>query len=121
VAGAFLAGPTVGVATLLITQILKKPLSGIGESYYTVSGGWDDPEFVKVGRSGLDTKPFADCEKQLPTLSPEEIEAIQELIDNPRVQQSLGEDLQPEPQIGPVMPAPVSDVPVSTPDENAIN
>ena len=83
VAGAFLAGPTVGIATLLITQIMKKPLSSIGESYYQVTGGWDDPLFVKVDRDDLDTTSFGDCDKQLPTLSPEEIEAIEELINNP--------------------------------------
>lgn len=80
VAGAFLAGPTVGVATLLITQLLKKPLSGIGESYYTMSGDWADPEFAKVDQSDLDTRPFSDCERELPQLSTEEIKALEELI-----------------------------------------
>ncbi len=80
VAGAFLAGPTVGFATLLVTQILKKPLSSIGESYYRVQGSWDNPNFNKVDRSGFDAAAFADCEADLPTLSPEEIQALEDLM-----------------------------------------
>jgi len=83
VAGAFIAGPTIGVATLLVTQILKKPLSNIGETYYTLQGSWDTPEFAKVDRGGLDTTAFADCEAELPPLSPEEIQAIEELVAEP--------------------------------------
>jgi len=80
VPAAFLGGPTVGVAALLVSQIFKKPLSGIGESYYTIRGSWEDSEIVAVQRSELDTTPFADCENQLPALSPEERTAIQELV-----------------------------------------
>jgi uncharacterized protein YhdP len=83
VAGAFLAGPTVGFATLLVTQILKKPLSGIGESYYRVRGSWDNPNFNKVDRNGFDAAAFADCEADLPTLSPEEIQALEDLMAAP--------------------------------------
>lgn len=101
VAGAFLAGPTVGIATLLVTQIMKKPLSSIGESYYTIQGDWDDPQFNKVDRDELNTRPFADCEQQLPPLSPEEIQAIEELIANsqadlPQVSPGSGEEPLPE-------------------------
>jgi uncharacterized protein (TIGR02099 family) len=80
VAGAFIAGPTVGIATLLITQIMKKPLSSIGESYYTLEGSFDDPAIEKVDGDSLDIQRFADCEQELPTLSPEEIAAIRDMI-----------------------------------------
>ena len=95
VAGAFLAGPTIGVATLLITQILKKPLSSIGESYYSISGPWDDTQFIKSEQSDLDTAAFAACESQLPPLSPEEIQAIEELIANPGINEMGSVDQPP--------------------------
>jgi uncharacterized protein (TIGR02099 family) len=82
VSAAFLGGPTVGIATLLVAQIFKKPLSGIGESYYTVRGDWSSPDIQKVQRSELDTSAFGDCESQLPQLSPEEIAAIEDLINS---------------------------------------
>jgi len=84
VPAAFLGGPAVGMAALLVAQIFKKPLSGIGESYYTIQGSWEDSEIVSAQRSELDTTPFADCENQLPALSPEELAAIQELINQSR-------------------------------------
>lgn len=93
VPAAFLGGPTVGVAALLVSQIFKKPLSGIGESYYTIRGPWEGSEIRKVQRSELDTTPFADCENSLPSLSPEEITAIRELVN----QGQAATDVQPEP------------------------
>ena len=39
----FLAGPGVGAALLLFTQIFKEPLKGIGRASYCVTGGWDEP------------------------------------------------------------------------------
>jgi len=80
VAGAFIAGPAVGITTLLLTQIFKKPLSSVGEIYYTIAGSFEDPVFSRVERSKLDTTAFADCLAELPSLSPEEIKAIEELI-----------------------------------------
>lgn len=82
VSAAFLGGPTVGIATLLVAQIFKKPLSGIGESYYTVKGSWSSPDIQKTQRSELDTSALGDCESQLPQLSPEEIAAIEDLINS---------------------------------------
>jgi hypothetical protein len=70
----------VGVAALLITQIFKKPLSGVGGSYYTITGSWDDPVIESVERSDLDLTAFSECEEQLPELSPEEIGAMEELL-----------------------------------------
>ena len=77
---AVLGGPTAGVATLLISQLFKKPLSGIGETYYAVEGTFSEPQFNPVQRNQIDTSSFADCEDQLPNLSPEEIEALEELL-----------------------------------------
>jgi len=39
----FLAGPGVGAALLLFTQIFKEPLKGIGRASYCVTGSWDEP------------------------------------------------------------------------------
>jgi hypothetical protein len=85
VAGAFLAGPAVGITTLLVTQLFKKPLSSVGENYYTISGSFEEPVFSRVDRAELDTTSFADCVAELPSLSPEEIRAIEELIAVPSV------------------------------------
>jgi len=80
---AVLGGPTLGVATLLISQLFKKPLSNIGETYYVVEGSWDVPEYNKVQRSEIDIASFADCEQPLPNLSPDEIAALEELLNEP--------------------------------------
>ena len=80
VPAAFLGGPTVGIAALLVSQIFREPLSGIGETYYTIGGSWEDTRIEPVDRDELDTTAFADCEAGLPALSPEEIEAIRELV-----------------------------------------
>ncbi len=79
-AGYMFGGAAVAAPLLLITQIFKKPLSGIGENYYKISGSWEEPTINQVERSELDTTAYADCEDQLPTLSPEEIEAMKGLI-----------------------------------------
>ncbi len=39
----FLAGPGVGAALLLFTQIFKEPLKGIGRASYCVTGSWEAP------------------------------------------------------------------------------
>jgi uncharacterized protein (TIGR02099 family) len=75
-----LGGPTVGMATLLISQLFKEPLSDIGETYYSILGPWDDPLFERQTRSQIDTAAFADCEQGLPNLSPEEIAALEEFL-----------------------------------------
>jgi uncharacterized protein (TIGR02099 family) len=80
VAGAFLAGPAVGVATLLITQIFKKPLSGIGGTYYTITGSWDDPKIEPANQTNLDLTAFSECEQELPEMSPEGIQALQDFL-----------------------------------------
>lgn len=39
----FLAGPQVGAALFLFTQIFKEPLRGIGRASYCVTGSWYEP------------------------------------------------------------------------------
>ena len=63
--GGFMGGPVVGSTVLLISQIFRKPLSTLGESYYRVGGGWDDPVVTKVQKSDVDLTPFRDCERYL--------------------------------------------------------
>jgi uncharacterized protein (TIGR02099 family) len=44
----FLAGPGVGAALLLFTQIFKEPLKGIGRASYCVTGSWDEPSVERL-------------------------------------------------------------------------
>ena len=41
--GAVVAGPQVAAALLIFSQIFKKPLQEIGQVYYGIEGGWDEP------------------------------------------------------------------------------
>ena len=102
VAGAFLAGPVVGAAALLITQIFKKPLSNLGGSYFTLTGSWDDPFLTPVERSEIDTTRFSDCEDQLPEMSPEGMKALDELM-NKESKEPVAPPLQVE--LPPIFPA----------------
>lgn len=43
VAGALAAGPVVGAALLVFSQIFKEPLKGITRGYYRITGSWDNP------------------------------------------------------------------------------
>ena len=63
--GGFVGGPVVGGTVLLISQIFRKPLSSLGESYYRVSGSWDRPIVDKVQKSQVDVTPIQDCERYL--------------------------------------------------------
>jgi len=62
----FLAGPGVGAALLLFTQIFKEPLKGIGRASYCVSGDWEapvverlTPEQIEAGYLCADLPPSA--------------------------------------------------------------
>ena len=46
--GAVVAGPQVGAALLLFSQIFKKPLQGMTEVYYQINGSWDDPDIERT-------------------------------------------------------------------------
>ena len=63
--GGFVGGPLVGGTVLLISQIFRKSLSTFGESYYRVSGAWDQPVIDKVDKSEVDLTPFRNCERYL--------------------------------------------------------
>jgi len=63
--GGFVGGPLVGGTVLLISQIFRKTLSTFGESYYRVSGVWDQPVIDKVNKSEVDLTPFRNCERYL--------------------------------------------------------
>lgn len=51
VAGALAAGPVVGAALLVFSQIFKEPLKGITRGYYRITGSWDNPVVQRVGDS----------------------------------------------------------------------
>ncbi|MEL7297209.1 MAG: AsmA-like C-terminal region-containing protein, partial [Pseudomonadota bacterium] len=46
--GAVVAGPQVGAALLLFSQIFKKPLQGMTEVFYQINGGWDEPSIERT-------------------------------------------------------------------------
>lgn len=48
VAGALAAGPAVGAALLLFSQVFKEPLKGIARGYYRITGPWDEPTVERV-------------------------------------------------------------------------
>lgn len=53
VAGALAAGPAVGAALYLFSQIFKEPLSGAVRAYYRISGPWDSPTVRKIDADEL--------------------------------------------------------------------
>jgi uncharacterized protein (TIGR02099 family) len=53
VAGALAAGPAVGAAIFLISQIFKEPLSGAVRAYYRITGPWDSPNVRKIDANEL--------------------------------------------------------------------
>jgi uncharacterized protein (TIGR02099 family) len=48
VAGALAAGPVVGAALLLFSQVFKEPLKGATRGYYRITGSWDDPQVKQI-------------------------------------------------------------------------
>lgn len=48
VAGYLAAGPTVGAALLLLSQLLKAPLADMTQVKYRITGSWDDPLVQRV-------------------------------------------------------------------------
>lgn len=45
---AFAAGPVVGGAVLLFTQVFKQPLKGLVRGYYRITGSWDNPIVERI-------------------------------------------------------------------------
>ena len=65
VGGVVVGGPVGGAAMLLFSQIFQKPLSTLGESYYRITGSWDDPEVEQIRGSDFDVAPLRNCEAYL--------------------------------------------------------
>ena len=76
IAGAVVGGPAVGAAVLLLSQIFRKPLSSLGESYYRIYGSWEDPEIERVQASEVDITPFRNCERYLAEVLPESADSV---------------------------------------------
>jgi uncharacterized protein (TIGR02099 family) len=53
VAGALAAGPAVGAALLLFSQVFKEPLKGITRGYYRITGPWDNPTVERVDAAAI--------------------------------------------------------------------
>ncbi|HEX4151534.1 MAG TPA: YhdP family protein [Steroidobacteraceae bacterium] len=49
---AFAAGPVVGGAVLLFTQVFKQPLKGLVRGYYRITGSWDNPTVERIKSTG---------------------------------------------------------------------
>jgi uncharacterized protein YhdP len=45
---ALAAGPVVGAAVLLFTQVFKQPLKGLARGYYRITGSWDNPIVERI-------------------------------------------------------------------------
>jgi uncharacterized protein (TIGR02099 family) len=45
---AFAAGPVVGGAVFLFTQVFKQPLKGLVRGYYRITGSWDNPTVERI-------------------------------------------------------------------------
>ena len=45
---AFAAGPVIGGAVLLFTQVFKQPLRGLARGYYRITGSWDNPTVERI-------------------------------------------------------------------------
>lgn len=56
VAGYLAAGPTVGAALLLLSQLLKAPLADITQVKYRITGSWDEPVVERVKQEKNVTK-----------------------------------------------------------------
>jgi uncharacterized protein (TIGR02099 family) len=54
---AFVAGPVVGGAVLIFTQVFKRPLKGLARAYYRITGSWENPtvERIKGAEAGTTT------------------------------------------------------------------
>jgi uncharacterized protein (TIGR02099 family) len=64
-AGAFAAGPVVGGAVLLFTQVFKQPLKGLARAYYRITGSWENPTIERISK-GASTAPAAAPPKESP-------------------------------------------------------
>jgi len=44
----FVAGPVIGGAVLLFSQVFKQPLKGLARGYYRITGSWDNPTVERI-------------------------------------------------------------------------
>jgi len=54
----FLAGPQIGTAVLIFTQIFQESLKGIGRASYCVTGSWDNPAVERLTLTELQANKF---------------------------------------------------------------
>jgi uncharacterized protein (TIGR02099 family) len=45
---ALVAGPVIGGAVLIFTQVFKQPLKGLARGYYRITGNWDNPTVERI-------------------------------------------------------------------------
>ncbi len=45
---AFAAGPVIGGAVLVFTQVFKQPLRGLTRAYYRITGSWENPTVERI-------------------------------------------------------------------------
>ena len=55
---------------LLFTEIFKKPLSMLGESYYRVEGAWDAPDIERISSQELERVSLPNCDQILTAENP---------------------------------------------------
>jgi len=48
--GAFAISPVVGIGSLIVNKVLGDPLDKLVSFEYNVSGSWNEPSVIKVGR-----------------------------------------------------------------------
>jgi len=60
--GTVVGGPAVGGAMLIFSQIFRKPLSFLGESYYQITGAWDEPDIKRIQGDELNVAPLRNCD-----------------------------------------------------------
>ena len=49
---ALIGGPVVGLTTLLVQKLLQDPIGRVAGYQYNVTGTWENPDVVRVGRNG---------------------------------------------------------------------
>jgi len=49
--GAFAISPVVGIGSLIVNKVLGDPLDKLASFEYNVSGSWNEPSVIKVGRN----------------------------------------------------------------------
>ncbi|MBS0614188.1 MAG: TIGR02099 family protein, partial [Proteobacteria bacterium] len=48
IASTLAAGPVVGAAVLVFSQLFKQPLKGLVRGYYRITGSWENPQIERV-------------------------------------------------------------------------